>query len=235
MTKIPFPISIGVVGAPDSGKQALGEAFLELADPWFLENDSELFLIENAGKTIGEDFDRPTGMIGTFSDDVRCHFRRHEAEELARAKGVSYLSLGTLVENIAHSGTNIQTIVNGFQTPDQEPEVQRRHVAMTMLTLCFRESFRYTFGFYLPPREVIILPDTDEVEANYNKRIDSGIREVLANFRIPIQVLDQPSVEEKAEEMYQTIVRIMENGPELPPEEESPSTEEPTVEDDVAG
>lgn len=231
--KIPFPISIGVVGAPGSGKQALGEAFLELADPWFQENDSDLFLIENAGRTIGQDFDRPLGMIGTFSDDVRCHFRRHEAEELARAKGVSFLSLGTIIENIAHCGTNIQTIVNGFQTPDQEPEVQRRHVAMTMLTMCYRESFRYTFGFYLPKPEAIILPDTDEVQETFDRRVDQGIREVLGQFRIPIQVLDEPTIEEKAEEMYQTIVRIMENGPELPPEEESqsPSTDEATVEE----
>lgn len=232
--KIPFPISIGVVGAPGSGKQALGEAFLELADPWFEENDSDLFLIENAGRTLGQDLDHPMGMIGTFSDDLLCHFHRHEAEEIARRKGASFLSLGTLVENIAHCGTNIQTIVNGFQTPDQESEVQRRHVAMTALTLCFRESFRYTFGFYLPKPETIILPDTDEVEETYNTRVDAGVREVLGQFRIPIQVLDQPTIEEKAEEMFTTIRRIMENGPELPPEE-SPSTDEATVEDDVAG
>jgi hypothetical protein len=245
VTKIPFPISIGMVGAPGSGKRQVGEAFQELAAPYFEQNDSELWLLDNAGQTIQDDFDYAMGVFGTPADDLRAYFRRYEAEQMAQAKGVSYLTLGTAVDHIAHTGINLETIMTGLSTPDQEVKTQQGQLVMTVLTMLMQQHFRYTFGFYVPhPGTSIILPGEPDTENEYNQRIDRGIQMVFMNFNMRIQVLDQPTPEEKAQEMFTTIQRIMENGPELPKQEDSeeleteeegaiPSTSEDTVPSEV--
>lgn len=227
--KIEFPVSIGLIGAPGSGKAQLGQTFYEIADEYFAKNDSELWIIENAGRTIEQDFDYAMGVFGTPADDVRACFRRYEAEQMAQAKGVSYLSLGTIVDHIAHTGINLETIITGLQTPDQEAKVQRGQITMTMLTFLIQQHMRYTFGFYLPhPGTSIVLPGEPDTENEYNQRIDRAIGMIFSNFGMRIQALDQPTMEEKAEEMFSTIRRIMENGPELPPEPE-PEVEAATM------
>lgn len=221
MTKIPFPISIGLVGAPGSGKRQVGEAFQALSAEYFENNDSELWVLDNAGQTIADDFDQALGVFGSPWDDLRAYFRRYESEQMAQAKGVSFLTLGTAVDHIAHTGINLETIVTGLQTPDQEIKVQQGQLVMTVLTMLMQQHFRYTFGFYVPhPGTSIILPGDPDTENEYNQRIDRGIQMVFMNFNMRIQVLDQATPEEKAQEMFDTIQRIMENGPELPKVEE---------------
>lgn len=223
--QVDFPVSIGLVGGPGSGKQALGEAFYELSKDFFEKGDSELWILPNAGQTIQDDFDHALGAVGDYSDDLRVYYRRQEAEDMARAKGVSYLTLGTAVECIAHCGMNLETIMTGLATPDQEAEVQKRQIMMTVLTMLFRDHFRYTFGFYLPYAGSTLVVPGEDLEEAYNKRVDNGIRFVLANFGLRIQVLDQPTIEEKAEEMFSTVRRIIENGPDPDPEPEEDTSE----------
>lgn len=237
MTQVQFPVSIGVAGAPGSGKTQLGEMFYEIAHDYFEDNDSELWIIENAGKTIEQDFDYAMGVFGSYADDLRAYHRRQEAENLARAKGVSFLSLGTAIDHMAHTGINLEAIMTGLSTPDQEIKAQQGQLTMAIMTHLFRDHFRYTFGFYLPhPGTSVILPGQSDSEDEYNKRIDAAIRMVFANLGIRIQILDEPTMEEKAQEMFDTVLRIMENGPDPVPEpvaEEVPTSEDSTLTSDA--
>lgn len=217
--QIDFPISIGLVGGPGSGKQELGQAFYELTKEYFSKGDSDLWILPNAGQTIQDDYDQALGAVADYQDDLRVYWRRQEAEDMARLKGVSFLTLGTAVESIAHCGMNLETIMTGLATPDQEVEAQKRQIMMTVLTMLFRDNFRYTFGFYLPYNGASLVIPGEDLEEAYNKRVDNGVRYVLANFGLRIQVLDQPTIEEKAEEMFATVRRIMENGPDPEVEE----------------
>ena len=229
-TKIPFPIAIGLVGAPGSGKAQLGQMFFEIANEYFTENDSDLWVIENAGRIIEQDFDYAMGVYGSYVDDMRAYHIRQEMEHAALAKGVSYITLGTPVDHIAHTGINLETLMTGLQTPDLEAKVQRWQVTMTMMTFLMQSHFRYTFGFYLPhPGTSVILPGEADTESEYNQRIDKAIQMVMANFGMRIQVLNEGTLEDKAQTMFDTVKRIMENGPELP------EGEEPTPEEDSMG
>jgi hypothetical protein len=88
-------------------------------------------------------------------------------------------------------------------------------VTITELTYLFLENFRYKFAFYLPLPEKIIIPGQEDeqlADDRYNKRVDAALRVIFNNFGIRIQMLDQPTIEEKAQTMFETISKIVEEG-----------------------
>lgn len=211
--KIDFPISIGLIGAPGSGKENLADAFLGISADWFAENKAEFEVIPNGGRLV-EEKGQAMGVFGDGTDDLRANFLRFEAEQAAWAKGVSTLSLGTAVENIAHCGVNLENIMTGVTLPNQQERIQKQQILMTTLTFLFLERFRYLFGFYLPhPGTALIVPGQDDAENAYNQRVDGAIRTIFGQFGMRLQVLDQPTIEEKAQEMFDTVKTIVENGP----------------------
>lgn len=211
-----FPISLALIGAPGSGKQKLIEAFQEVAADYLAENDQELHVIPNAGTVIEETYDQAMGAFGGYVEDQWANYIRHEAEIAAKAKGVSYITSGTVIENIAHCGVNMEAILGGITTPQTELRIQQNQVAMAALSMYFAERFRYTFGFYLPYKQKVIIAGQDEFEAHYQQRVDHGIQTVMQNFGLRIQVLDEPSYEEKAAAILATVQEIIENGARVP-------------------
>lgn len=231
--KIDFPVSIGLIGAPSSGKEDLADAFVGISADWFAENKAEFQVIPNSGRLI-EEKGQAMGVFGDGTDDLRAFFLRFEAEQKAWADGISTLSLGTAVENIAHCGVNLENIMTGVTLPNQQERMQKQQVIMTALTFLFLERFRYLFGFYVPtPTTAIILPDGEDADATYSRRVDSAIRTIFNNFGMRLQVLDQPTVEEKAQEMFDTVKNIVENGPPELPIEETEQPGESDVDVDV--
>lgn len=218
-----FPISIGLVGAPGSGKRVLADEFARISADWFAEKGSELDIVSNAGRVIEETFDHAMGNFASFSDNIWACFNRYERELQALRSGKSYISCGTAAEHLAHAGTGLENLFTGLATPDVQVRVQVGQLTMSQLTLLMNEQFRaYTFGFFLPlAGSALVLPGKDDGEANYNRRVDQGVRAIFSNFGIRIQVLDQPTIEEKAQEMFDTIKNIVENGVEVPAETES--------------
>lgn len=254
MTTIPFPISIALVGAPGSGKAAVAKEFHRISADWFAEShkvcecesDSKqgcsrcsnpLRIIENAGNTFQQD-DIAMGVFGGWAEDIRAYYYQFEQEQSVLRDGLSFLTLGTSLENLAHSGVTLENILTGVQTPDAARRAQQHQVTMTLLTFLFMERFRYTFGFYVPHRGPgVILPGGDDTEKQYQQRIDNALKTIFVNFGFRIQPLEG-TVEEQAVTMFETVKRIVENGPEVPEEaseaveeEESvPTPDAPTVE-----
>lgn len=232
MPGIEFPVQIGLVGAPGSGKQRLVDEFIKIAGSWFEENDSPLFVVRNPGEVIEQEHDQAMGAFGSYVEDFWAFFNRYERESQLRLEGKSFISLGTALDNIAHCGVNMESIVAGVQTPQTEQRFQKQQVAMTTLTFLFLDRFKYLFGFYLPYKASVVLPGDDEFDANYNARIDKALQMVFANFGLRIQTLDQPTFEEKAQAMFDTIKDIVENGPKPIEEESEPQPELETSDED---
>ena len=212
-----FPISIALIGAPGSGKSDIAAAYKDIADPWFAVNEAgPLNVIENPGNVIQDELDTAMGLAGGWKEDLRVFFRRYEQEQKFRATNESFITLGTALENLAHCGVNMENIIRSIQTEEQQQALQIQQIAMTQLTYLFTSTFQYTFAFYVPKTGVILSADGSEIdtEANYNRRVDEALRMVFANFGIRIQSLDEGSPEEKAKVVFDTIARIVENGPE---------------------
>lgn len=217
MTAIEFPLSIVLVGAPGSGKLALAEAFEEKSADWFASHEQDITVIPNAGRTIEEKYDIALGMFGSCFEDLRAHFLRFEEEQTLLGNGTSFVTCGSIVENLAHCGANLETIITGLATPETQKRAQVQQIGMTMLTLSVPAVFRPTFAFYIPLPEPsgLVLPGAaqdSEVEKQYAQKIDNHIRMIFQNFGFGIQALDQPTLEEKVDVMYETVKEITENG-----------------------
>lgn len=216
MTEIPFPISIALVGAPGADKTPLAEKFAEISADWFAEQGSELVVLKNPGTILEEEYDTAMGVFGSYAEDIRAYHLKYEAEQAAVREGKSFISVSTALENLAHAGVNLEHIMTGLQTQDTQRRLAQGQVVMSLLTFLFMERFRFSFGFYIPVAgSALVLPGADS-DDNFSSRVDMALRQIFANFGMRIQVLDQPSVEEKAEEMFNTVKRIVENGPEVP-------------------
>lgn len=218
-TVLPFPIQIGVIGAPGSGKQKVIEKYQELASEWYTDNDSSLEVVANAGNVIQDDFDLAMGAFGGWEMDMRAFWNRVEREDQLRMANKSFIASGTAIEHLAHCGVNLESLIMGIQTPDQQQRVESYKVGMMALTFLFLGGFRYHFGFYIPHTGTsLIVPGADQTENNYGMKVDNGIRQIFGNFGLRIQVLEGSS-DEQAQEMFDTVKRIVENGPDAPPDD----------------
>jgi len=226
-----FPIAIALTGAPGSGKNQVAWKFGELFTPYLEKYEHELKVIPNTGKIIEQSYDRAMGLFGDYNTTLWANYLRYEMEQDARKAGKSFITVGCVLDNMAHGGVKIEDIRTGLQTPDTEPRMMKEMHATTVMSFLFMDTFRYTFGFYLPAKEAIVLPGQEEdATSPFNQRIDMALRTIYQNFGLRIQVLDQPSIDEQAQEMVDTVVRIMENGPDPEPEIEADAAGESEVE-----
>jgi len=209
-----LPISIALVGAPGSGKQDVATRYADLSAEWYAEHESEpLSLIYNPGNDIAQELDQAVGIFGGWKEDLRVFFRRYEQEQALMKEEMSFLTMGTALENLAHTGVNLENIMRGIQTEQQQQELQIQQVTMTQLTYLFLSTFRYSFAFRLPrPSSSVVLPDNvTDTEDNYNRRIDDALTMVLGNFGIRMQHLTG-TPEEQAAEMHEVISNYVANG-----------------------
>lgn len=222
MTQVQFPISIGLVGAPSSGKKKVTEEFVKISADYFAENDNKLSVIETSGEFIQEYYDQAMGLFASARDELWGFFTRLSRERLEQSLGNSYISLGTAVDSLAHSMATMEAMAMGFATPDLSVRLQKQQMATGTLTWLFAENFRYTFGFYIPFKQGVLLPGQEESEVNYAGRVDAALQAIFQQFGLRIQVLDEPTYEEKAQSMFDTIKNLIENGPEEQDEEVPP-------------
>lgn len=234
--KIDFPISIALVGAPGSGKSEIATEFQRISKDWFAEQASicscdadekagcsncgnPLAIIGNSGNYLQDETDTAMGVFGGYAEDLRAYFVQYEAEDVVRRNGQSFLTLGTVLENLAHSGCTLENILTGLQTPQAEHRARAQQITMSALTFLFMERFRYTFAFYVPYAGAnIVLPGADDADRAFEARVDTALRTIFVNFGFRVQPLEG-TAEESAQEIFETVKRIVENGPDAPAEE----------------
>jgi len=217
-----FPISIAAIGAPGSGKQAFGEAFADLTEGWFEENGSELRVLGNPGRRI-EGLGQAVGFFGDYREHLMAFFFSLEEEMVARSDGVSYIVNGTVLGNLAHAGVNYETVMLGLQssglvTPETQVRMQQLQATMTTLTFLM-ENFAAKFAFLLPLAPLIEVPGQEPtVEQRHGQRVNAAMGQVLQGFGFNLQVLDQPTAEDRAQAAFDTIRKIMDEGVDVPRE-----------------
>jgi len=216
-----LPMSVALIGAPGTGKDETAREFLKLATPWLKEQDQNIILIKNVGAELEGAYDVAMGQFGGYRENLWGAFNRIERERITELTGSSYISVGTVLESLAHAGVNYELTMlgneSGIITPDTQGELQKIQLAMTLLTFLFVDTFRYKFAFYIPRTEPIIIPGQDETqEQRYARRVDNALREVFSNFQLRIQILDQKTNEERAKVAFETIKEIYESGIEVP-------------------
>jgi len=218
-----FPMSVALIGAPGVGKEDIAKKFIEIASPWLSEQGEEIVYIENPGNVISERFDVAMGQFGDYRESLWAFFNRLEQERLAEINGKSYIVSGTILESLAHAGIKYEITMlgadSGIITPETQFDLQKLQIAMTLLTYLFVDNFRYKFAFYVPRSESIIIPGQEEsLEDRFSRRIDTALGEIFRNFQLRLQVLDQPTNQDRAQAMFDTIKKIYEEGIEVPRE-----------------
>ncbi len=231
--KIDFPLDIGIVGAPGSGKEELIREFAKISKKWFASNNQPpLVKIPNVGLTIVKNYDQAMGPYAGFRDNLWGLFERFSKERKVRALNQSFISNGTMIDSLAHQAVSLQKIVTKIQEIQEQPgadgmlspqiqfEMQREKIALDAMTLLFLENLQLKFAFYLPLREKIIVPGQDpDPETEYAKLVDLGIQGIMQNYNQYPPVLDQPTVAEKARYMLDNMVQILRDGIKISREE----------------
>jgi hypothetical protein len=217
---VDFPLSIGVVGAPGSGKAEFAEEFARQwdADEFFSPN--VLRVLPNGG-TRAEELDLAMGLFGDYREHMLALFLSLEDELAARRDGVSFLANGTIFGNLAHAGANYESVMLGLQsaglvTPETEIKMQQLQATLTAMSF-MTGGLRLMFAFYLPLRPQIEVPGEDTTpEERHARRVEQALAQVLNGFGYNLQVLDQPTTEERAATALATVRRIMEQGAQVP-------------------
>jgi hypothetical protein len=219
--QIEFPIEIGVVGAPGSGKSQLIKAFLDLSAEWFADQGCcggvKLESVPNIGTTIENNYDQAMGSYGGYRDNLWGIFERFAIEKTYRNEGKSFISNGTVIDSLAHTGVTLETVMmgaqtNGLITPQTQVEVQKVQIATEVTKALFFDILQYKFVFYLPLPPKIEIPGQTVEDNRHGEKVDQAIQSIFAGLGMRIQALDQPTMEEKAQEMLSTIQKIMDEG-----------------------
>lgn len=217
VTVVPsFPLSIGIVGAPGSGKSDFAAEFARLAGPWFEENGSELRVLPNGG-TRAEELNLAMGPFGDYREHMLALFLSLEDELEARRDGASFLANGTIFGNLAHAGVNYESVMLGLQsaglvTPETEMRMQQLQAALTAMSF-MTGGLGLMFAFYLPLPPLVEIPGQEaSPEERHARRVDAALLQVLRGFDYNLQVLDQATAEERAQVALDTIRQITEEG-----------------------
>ncbi len=224
-----FPVGVALVGAPESGKSKIIKEFMVKATPWFEEQGSKLNSLPNAGLTVEKKYDRATGNYGSWREDLWVGFQRLSEESASHKNGKSTVSSGTWLDCMAHAGVGLETAMialqSGLVTPQDQMRIQEAQQAIGILTMLFANEFRYHFAFFVPYMGKIVLEGDDAAatQDHFSKRINDALLTIMENFGIRLQVLDQPSYEERADEMLSVVKRIVTEGVEI--QEPSPVAE----------
>ncbi|MEM3008304.1 MAG: hypothetical protein QXU32_02475 [Nitrososphaerales archaeon] len=207
-----WPISIVIIGAPDTGKNKVADAYIELSSDWYNSNNQRLKKIHNSGSKIESEFNAKLGPYGTYRDDVLCFYLGYMEELICRQQKDNFIKVGSVLENMAHCSANLDALsIDRIQTPDTNVEINKYQSSLAHLTYLFMDYFQYHFAFYIPHSSRIIVPGADQSYDTYAQRVDMALRNIFAYFGLSFQVLDG-TVEFKAQTIHDTITKVFQEG-----------------------
>lgn len=211
------PISIALLGAPGSNKSEVAFSFMEL-----VENDRSsngtmpLFrAIDDIPRELEEDGDLAVGIHGAYLVNMLIAVRRFDTERFFRRTEQSFITVGTVVETMAHGAHNIE-LMSMVQGEEMQKRITREMHATTTLTFMFLDTFKYSYGFYIPLSQVV-LPTENAQSTSYEQSIDKNIELVFKNFGFELPTLTG-TVDEMAQTMFE-LIKEREAAKELEPTE----------------
>ncbi len=203
------PVSVVLLGAPGSKKSAVATEFERLVTEDRARNGTldRFTIIDDIPKSIEEDYGMAVGIHGAYLVNWLIAMRRFDAETALAQEGRSYISVGSLVETIAHGARNIE-LMSVIQTDEMQDRLVREMHATTALTFMFIDTFKYSYGFYIPLSQVVLPSGSsngnDADQDTYNRAIDANIVKAFEKFGFTLPTLTG-SVEVMAESMLEQI------------------------------
>lgn len=192
-------LEMNLIGAPGSKKSEVAVRFEEISRDFFKQNDiAPLHVVEaNDLTTQG----RPTGPGGDHYVTLATYFNRARAEDQIRLFGDSILTVGSIIDSLAHLNVRLKALASGVLTEETNALGQREMLVGSLFDTYFRDQrWMPSFAWYsaLPPQVVIPGHETE----NYASEVDAMIRDL--NTRIPLGIpMVDGTVEEKAEQMFE--------------------------------
>lgn len=196
---------IYLCGAPGSGKSALAKRLAQDLSG-LLEGEIEIIdeytdEVERLGyKVAGE---------GAYLSNMVIYSEHRHAEDLVRMKQNNFITCGGGIERLAHAGVRTEVMNAGVKTPENDMRVMKEMQTATMFSFLLADTFAYSFVFYLPRRESVLLPGEDHKEPFY-KRVDFAIRTTIDKFRVPAFEVEG-TIDEQVEKVKAIIEETFEN------------------------
>ena len=174
-------MSIGIIGAPGSGKTELAKA---------LEKETGLPVIDSYVERLEKRTNLALGYAAEFLPNFDVIFERFNLEREIDKDVEGHITCGTLVESICYSAMWAADIVRIYDRTPQGPiQRARTNLVMDMAAMILSETWNYDIVFYRP------LPQRDE--ESLDLRLDYSIQDALPMLNIDhIPLTDEDPIEQ---------------------------------------
>lgn len=195
-----------LIGAPGAHKSEIAEKFADASRDFFLENDIAPIAVIDTNHILSESQGRVSGVQGDHYSTLANFFNRALIEDRVRARGDSFIAVGTLVDAVAHLNVRLRLLSQQVQTPDLEAMAQREFLVGNLLQSYFMDGrWRVNFAWYVPLPEKIIIPGADNPDT-YAAEVDAVIRDINLKMQLGIPVLSG-TVDQMVEQMVSDLAK----------------------------
>jgi hypothetical protein len=189
-----------LIGAPGAHKTEIAEKFEEASKAFFDEHDIAPLAVVDTNHMLSDMQGRVSGKDGDHYSTLANYFNRILLEDRVRARGDSFISVGSLIDAVAHLNVRIQMLGNGIQHEASEAMAQREFLVGNLLQSYFMDGrWAVNFAWYVPLAEKIVIPGADTPDT-YNAEVDAVIRDINLKMQLGIPVL-LGTVDEMVEQM----------------------------------
>jgi len=192
-----------LIGAPGAHKTHLAEAFEEQSRDFFRENDLAPLAVVDTNHLLSQKQGRVSGYRGDHYSTLANYFNRAAMEDVIRARGDSFISVGCLIDALAHLNVRMSMLSRMVQTEESEAMMQREFLVGNLIQTYFMDGrWRVNFCWYVPLPEKIVVPGQDA--DTYPGQVDAVIRDINLKMQLGIPVLDGTD-EEKVAKMLEDL------------------------------
>lgn len=177
-----------LIGAPGAHKTELANAFADASADWFVEKGIAPLSVVDTNHLVA-DVGRADGVLGDHYSTLANYFNRVLIEDRIRARGDSFISVGSIIDAIAHLNVRLTTLSRMVQTQETEALAQREFLVGNLLQSYLMDGrWRVNFAWYLPLPEKIIVPG-QEAGDGYPAAVDAVIQDINTKMGLGIPVL----------------------------------------------
>jgi len=198
----PLPrIECFLIGAPGAKKTETALAFEEATRDWFEERGVAPLSVIDANRDLATKQGRVSGRDGDHYSTLANFFNRAAIEDRIRLRGDSFVSVGCIIDSIAHLNVRLKTLSKMIQTTDTEGMAQREILVGNLLqTYLMDGRWNFNFVWYVPLPEQILIPGGSDNTYAYDAEVDAVLRDLNIKMQLGVPVLSG-TIDERVEKM----------------------------------
>lgn len=162
-------MKIGLIGAPGSGKTALGDR---------LASELGLELIDEYVYALEDETDYVYGKYATYAGNIHIGLRRHAIERCTPY----YVTCGTMIDTVTYMAAKVSIA-------EDQPDARRLTGGLVVLGCMVEDMMDYDHLFLLP----------SQPGDPFLAEVAQGLEEAVDLFHVDFTLLDQPTIEERVE------------------------------------